>query len=248
MLKSILAAIAIAASIHSPKIVGGIEAEKGEFPFMVSIQMGTSHFCGGSLIAPKWVLTAAHCIYTSALPTRGRIVIGAHKLTDTGTEIHKIKQAIKHPKYKERNQFDYDYALIELETESAYQPVMLNGKELEIDPENQIATTAGWGTTREQGSVSNTLMKVDVPVVEQSKCEAAYPGDILDTMLCAGLDEGGKDSCQGDSGGPLLIQTELGDMVQVGVVSWGYGCARPDKYGVYSRVTQGIDWIDSVVQ
>lgn len=250
MLKLLSVALAFAAAVasHHSKIVGGVEAEKGEFPFIVSLQMGTSHFCGGSLIAPKWVLTAAHCIYSSSLPIRGRVVIGAHSLKDTDVEIHKIKQAIKHPGYGSDG-YSFDYALVELVEESAFQPIWLNGREIEmIELDGMISTTAGWGTTAENGGVSQVLMKVDVPIQTQAQCEKAYPGQITDTMICAGLDEGGKDSCQGDSGGPLLVQTELGDPVLVGVVSWGYGCARPNKYGVYSRVNLAIEWIESVIQ
>ena len=230
---------------EKPLIVGGVEAERGEFPYIVSLQMN-SHFCGGSLIAKNWVLTAAHCIYTPSVVTRGKVLIGVHSLREPAPEVFAIKQAIKHPRYQERNQFDYDFALIELSGESAFDPVMLNGKDMEVDLEG-ISTTAGWGTTKESGPISQVLMKVDVPLIEQSKCEAAYPGNILDTMVCAGLDEGGKDSCQGDSGGPLVVETELGDHLLVGVVSWGYGCARPGKYGVYSRVSSAVEWIQSVI-
>lgn len=248
MLKPLSVAIAVALAMftnHS-KIVGGVEAEKGEFPFMVSLQMGRSHFCGGSLISSHWVLTAAHCIYTTSLPVRGRVVIGAHALSDTDVEIFKIKQAIKHPRYEERARADFDYALVELDGDSKFEPIKLDGKDASL-PLEGMAITAGWGSTFEGGSVNPLLLKVEVPLTSQVKCDQAYPGDITDTMICAGLDAGGKDSCQGDSGGPLLVKTESGDIL-VGVVSWGEGCARPKKYGVYSRVSQAIDWIQSVTQ
>ncbi|NBU72025.1 MAG: serine protease [Bacteroidetes bacterium] len=191
------------------KIVGGIEAGKNEFPFIVSLQMGTSHFCGGSLIAPKWVLTAAHCIYTNSLVARGRVVIGAHRLDDSGLEIHKIKRAIKHPRYQERSETDFDFALIELDTDSSYSPIRLNGGESEIvDLDGRISTTAGWGATFEGGNVSKVLMKVDVDLLTQEQCEKAYPKKIFDTMICAGFDDGGRDSCQGDSGGAETLNVQ----------------------------------------
>lgn len=228
------------------KIVGGVETEPGEFPYMVSIQIN-SHFCGGSLIAPNYVLTAAHCIFTSSLPGRGRVVVGLHKLSDAAPEVFKIKRAIKHPKYQQRNSYDYDFALIELDGVSRFEPAILDGREVhDIIPEGMMSTTIGWGDTAEGGSLSDVLLKVDIPIVTQAECTKAYPKDILDTMLCAGLDKGGKDSCQGDSGGPLLVETDHGK-VQVGVVSWGQGCARPMKYGVYSRVSSAIEWIESVI-
>ena len=89
------------------------------------------------------------------------------------------------------------------------------------------------------------LRKVDVPLVSSKRCEAAYPDQISDTMICAGLDKGGKDSCQGDSGGPLLVKLADGTRALAGVVSWGEGCARPQKFGVYSKVNAVTAWIAS---
>jgi trypsin len=161
----------------------------------------------------------------------------------------KIKQVIKHPSYESRNQFDHDYALIELEGSSRFSPIQLNGDGGVLDPLDDLAAiTAGWGSLYEGGGAAPVLMKVEVPIQSDEKCQAAYPGDITDTMICAGLDEGGKDSCQGDSGGPLLVQMEDGTPLLVGVVSWGYGCARPQRFGVYSKVSQVFQWIADTIQ
>jgi trypsin len=92
------------------------------------------------------------------------------------------------------------------------------------------------------------LQKVDVPLVSPAMCDKGYPGEITNTMICAGLEEGGKDSCQGDSGGPLVVTDNNNQKVLVGVVSWGYGCARPGQYGVYSKVNAAYDWIMSNAQ
>ena len=198
----ILLSLSLLAFTPSPLIVGGVEAGKGEFPYMVSLQM-SSHFCGGSLIAKNWVLTAAHCIYSSSVPTKVKVVIGAHSL-DEAPEVFKAKRVVKHPGYDSVTSGN-DFALIELDGESSFEPVMLNGREMLLELDGMMSTTAGWGYTREGGTVSRVLRKVDVPIVSKEKCDIAYPGDITETMVCAGLDEGGKDSCQGDSGGKTKI-------------------------------------------
>lgn len=223
------------------KIVGGVEAVKGEFPFIVSLQGSYGgHFCGGSLIKKDWVLTAAHCV-PGGIKT---VVAGLYDQTQTaGAEKFEVDRVIQHPDYNKQPQ-DYDFALVHLKGESRFPPVVLNRKALsgKID-----FVTAGWGYAAENGDVENILRKVIVPLVPAKACSAAYPGGITDRMLCAGFDAGGKDSCQGDSGGPLVTGSGAG-RVLAGVVSWGEGCARPKKYGVYSKVSSVIDWIDGLTK
>ncbi len=223
------------------KIVGGVEATAGEFPFIVSLQGGYGgHFCGGSLIKKNWVLTAAHCI-PGGIKT---VVVGLHDQTQAGNaEKLEVEQVIAHPDYNKQPQ-DYDFALVKLKGESKYPPVALNTREL---TGKQDLVTAGWGYTVENGDISNALQKVSVPLVTAKACSAAYPGKITERMLCAGLPEGGKDSCQGDSGGPLLAGSGAKQTL-AGVVSWGEGCARPKKYGVYSKVSSVIPWIEGIAK
>ncbi|MBI4350176.1 MAG: serine protease [Elusimicrobia bacterium] len=220
------------------KIVGGVAAEKGEFPFLVSLQDLGGHFCGGSLIAKDWVLTAEHCVTEGV----AAVVIGLHNQYDpAGTERHGVKRIVPHPL---RGSRDYDYALIQLAGESKYAPIALNRAEIK---EKVDMVTAGWGTTTEAGSLARLLQKVTVPFVSGDKCSAAYPGKITDRMICAGFENGGKDACQGDSGGPLF--TDSGNQrTLVGVVSWGKGCARPYYYGVYSKVNAVTGWIDGTIK
>lgn len=218
-------------------IVGGDETVKGELPFMVSLQDRNGHFCGGSLIAKDWVLTAAHCVDGGG-PTS--VVIGLHDHQQLeGAEVFRPAQIISHPRYTD---LDYDYALIRLDRESGYQPIALSA----ADPAAGIeVTTAGWGYTRESNfSLPRILRKVSVPVVDRAQCNVSYKNKITERMVCAGLEQGGKDSCQGDSGGPLF-SGQGNDRVLVGVVSWGEGCARAKKYGVYSNVSAVREWISS---
>jgi trypsin len=243
------AATSFAGELHQ-RIVGGVEASLGEFPFIVSLQSGSfGHFCGGSLIKKNWVLTAAHCVKGSSIK---KIVIGLHDQDDTkNAESLKAKRIIAHPQY-DSNASDYDFALIELSKDSAFQPIDVNSEEIQIsnDPNQAIiATTAGWGATSEGSyNLPNLLQKVDVPLVPADVCNKSYSGQITDRMICAGYAQGGKDSCQGDSGGPLVAETADHHRVLVGVVSWGQGCARPDYYGVYSKVNSVYDWIENTAR
>jgi trypsin len=236
-----------------PLIVGGVVAEKGEFPFQVSMQSSSgSHFCGGSLIKKNWVLTAAHCV--ASWSKNNKIVVGLHdQKNKVGTETFTAAKVVSHPLYN-RSTLDYDYAVIKLSGDSKFRTIDLNSTEIEIpelDQEPLNVWTSGWGTTSEGSyALPNLLNKVEIPLVTTKNCNAAtaYNGDITDRMICAGLPQGGKDSCQGDSGGPLFVKQTSGDFLLVGVVSWGEGCARPNKYGVYSKVNVMVDWIAQQTQ
>ncbi len=230
------------------KIVGGVEASIGEFPYIVSLQ-SSSHFCAGSLIKKNWVLTAAHCVRGGTVK---KIVIGLHDQRNaTNAEVILPKRIIAHPDYNSRT-MDYDYALIELKEDSVHTPIAINAADFEI-PDSEadaiMSTTAGWGATKESSySLPPLLQKVDVPLVSNKECNVSYKNEITDRMICAGYPQGGKDACQGDSGGPLVAQSESGETYLVGVVSWGQGCARPKYYGVYSKVSAVADWINETAQ
>lgn len=243
---TVLAAIVLTFSAHATKpihkIVGGENASVDEFPFIVSLQTG-SHFCGGSLISNEWVLTAAHCVGGSNI----KVVTGLYNQKDmTGTETFRAARVIPHPNYN-RSSMDYDFALIQLDGKSTSKTIKINENEISIPTDLNIveSITAGWGYTREgTWRLSDILQKVTVPLVPQETCVKSY-SNLTDQMICAGLSQGGKDSCQGDSGGPLVVFDYVkNEAVLAGVVSWGEGCARPNKYGVYSKVNSVVDWIN----
>lgn len=226
------------------RIVGGVEATPGEFPWMVSVQSG-SHFCGASLIAPTWVLTAAHCTQGESA-NNIQVVIGRHDLNANDGQTVNVAQIINHPNYN-NSTTDYDVSLLRLASPiNNVTPIGLVTDAMDVDDPNKDATISGWGATSQGGSGSSKLLKVTVPVVSNTTCNASYNGDITDRMICAGLADGGKDSCQGDSGGPMMVRNanDTG-WLQAGVVSWGNGCALAGFYGVYARVSNLKGWIDA---
>ncbi|XP_047488843.1 transmembrane protease serine 2-like [Penaeus chinensis] len=230
------------------RIVGGVETEVNEYPWMVSLVNGNEnyHFCGGSIISSQWVVTAAHC--AAGMSTSDYVLVGDHNLyssSEANSQRMQIAEIVSHPSY-DSNTVDNDIALIRLTTEIQFPsdnkiaPVCLPTAGEMYD--NVDATITGWGAQQEGGSTSGTLFEVTVPTMTNTECNNKHGGSITDNMICAGIPEGGKDSCQGDSGGPLVVE-EYGKWKLVGVVSWGYGCARPDRPGVYARVTQYLRWI-----
>jgi secreted trypsin-like serine protease len=232
---------------HS-KVINGIPVPAGMLPYQVSLFRALDgHFCGGSLIDPQWVLTAAHCIMWMNVPTGFKVLAGTNNLV-TGGQVLDVAQVYVHPQYDE-NTHTNDLALVRL-----FPSVIRAGAKIRtISPfayplaaSRQLsgnAIVSGFGSTEEGGGASPILMMANVPVVSNATCNApsSYHGEIADSMICAGGNA--KDSCQGDSGGPLVMGDPQRGYALIGVVSFGEGCARPMKYGVYTRVASFADWI-----
>lgn len=240
------------APLPAHRIVGGEEAADGEFPFQVSLRtlntIGMTHFCGGSVIDESWILTAGHCCAGQSSATM-HVTAGGIKLSnfENEEEARKVSKIIGHPHYESAT-ITNDACLLKLaeplEWTEFVQPIALPAP-MQETPAGTMCTVTGWGTLSEGGfGLPNVLHKVSVPVVSDEECDAAYSGnDVAASMICAGLPEGGKDSCQGDSGGPFFTNESPESRELIGIVSWGYGCARPNYPGVYTQVSYFIDWI-----
>jgi len=225
------------------KIVGGVEVDpKDRYPYQVALTFSSGRqYCGGSLIAPGWVLSAAHCADYGS-----RVQIGRWDLDDNSEDYEDIEvdYELVHPDY-DYSSFDNDFMLLKLKTDSQYPPVSVNDGSQTTDAGTDV-TTIGWGRTSSQGAPSDVLLEVEVDIVGNTECNLDYDGGITENMLCAA--RLGKDACQGDSGGPLVIRgNSYSEDVLVGVVSWGYGCASPNYPGVYASVSKGYNWISKYV-
>ncbi|KAL0881895.1 hypothetical protein ABMA27_001661 [Loxostege sticticalis] len=254
------------------RIVGGFETKKLEFPWMAVLMYNGRFYCGGSLLNDLYVLTAAHCTagfrkekITVRFLEHDRSVVNETKIVDRN-----VSQIIRHLRYNPST-YDNDIALLKLSNrvdlssalkkrvradgsgsgnesdndDVGLRPVCLPSPGLAYS--NYSGVVAGWGTTEEGGSVSNTLQEVYVPIISNAECrKTAYRNRITENMLCAGEPDGGRDACQGDSGGPLhIVNATNAQFQEVGIVSWGEGCARPDRPGVYTRVNRYMTWIKS---
>ncbi|KAM9715737.1 polyserase-2 [Menidia menidia] len=237
------------AAPFNPRIVGGEDAAPGHWPWQASLQIFGSHFCGGSLINEQWVLTAAHCLH-GMLPFGVRVSLGRQTLRgENPNEISRtVSRVIIHPGYG--SAYDHDIALLRLSSPvefTAYvRPVCLAASG-SVFSSGTASWVTGWGSVREGVPLPSpqTLQEVEVPIIGNRQCSCLNSHDrITDNMICAGLLKGGKDSCQGDSGGPL-VSKQGSIWVQSGIVSFGFGCARPSLPGVYSRVSRYQSWIDS---
>nr|NP_001261405.1 uncharacterized protein Dmel_CG32260, isoform C [Drosophila melanogaster]AGB94100.1 uncharacterized protein Dmel_CG32260, isoform C [Drosophila melanogaster] len=244
----------------SNRVVGGMEARKGAYPWIAALgyfeennRNALKFLCGGSLIHSRYVITSAHCIN----PMLTLVRLGAHDLSqpaESGAMDLRIRRTVVHEHF-DLNSISNDIALIELNVVGALpgniSPICLPeaAKFMQQDFVGMNPFVAGWGAVKHQGVTSQVLRDAQVPIVSRHSCEQSYKSifqfvQFSDKVLCAGSSS--VDACQGDSGGPLMMPQLEGNVYRfylLGLVSFGYECARPNFPGVYTRVASYVPWI-----
>ncbi|TRY90617.1 hypothetical protein DNTS_003685, partial [Danionella cerebrum] len=240
-----------------PRIIGGVEATLGRWPWQVSLYYNDRHICGGSIITSQWIVTAAHCVHNYRLPQVPSWVVYAGILTSNSAKLAQyqgfaVERIIYNKNYNHRTH-DNDIALVKLRAplnfSDTIRPVCLPQFDHDL-PGGTQCWISGWGYTRpDDVNIPEVLKEAPVPLISTKKCNSScmYNGEITARMLCAGYTEGKVDACQGDSGGPLVCQDESVWRL-VGVVSWGTGCAEPNHPGVYTKVAEFLSWIYEVIE
>lgn len=242
---------------REPKIVNGIPASISDFPWQVSLGISwiadeyRAHFCGGSVYSATWIVTAAHCVVRTS--ARDIIVTAGTDQLGKNSVRRNVRRIIVKSDYAAKTH-DNDIALLELtsplplDDAKRIKPIaLLSSSEDQLGLKEGVSlSVSGWGATQSGGDAVRKLQFAAVPVVATKSCNRAlaYDGQVTNNMICAGKMTGGTDSCQGDSGGPLALEPSTNPRL-AGIVSWGEGCAQPNKVGVYTRVANYISWISA---
>uniref|UniRef100_A0A8D0ETL0 Coagulation factor IX n=2 Tax=Strigidae TaxID=30459 RepID=A0A8D0ETL0_STROC len=230
------------------RVVGGSDSMRGEVPWQVHlVNSDDVGFCGASIINEKWVVTAAHCLKTGVSITA---VAGEYNTNedDNTEQRRKVVKVIPHPTYNATiNEHHNDIALLELDQPLSFNsyvtPICIGSREFtNALLKHGMGTVSGWGSTLFRGRPATILQILKVPFVDRPTCLKSTSTTILQNMFCAGFPAGGSDTCGGDSGGPYTTEIE-GTWFLTGITSWGEECAKPGKYGIYTRVSKYLKWI-----
>ncbi len=233
------------------RILHGADTTIEKNPWQVAIvaavvpQNSRAQFCGGSIIARRWVLTAAHCVDNKTKSTQIAILAGTATLSGGDHRIPVAENGIVVHEHWDKVTHNFDIALIHAASDLDGREIRAMGPGEKEIPEGHLITVTGWGALAWRNSPgAMDLQIMSVPYVSRDICNlgASYGGKVTENMFCAGERDGGKDACQGDSGGPASTQSPVGPRL-VGVVSWGEGCGFPKKYGVYTKVSQFASWV-----
>lgn len=244
------------ANDYLTKIIGGQKVtDSQKYPWMVALLYNDGRyyyqFCGGTYVGNGWVLTAAHCFYKDNTQVRFAkdidILYGTLNLSTGRGGLVSSDKVYIHEEFNNTYKFN-DIALIKLKRNLPVKSAdYITNSQLQYTSPGTMGIVTGWGLTSngDEAESSMDLLKVSVPIVSESVCKQSY-GDLIKSYnICAGYKDGGKDSCSGDSGGPLMVNYNGGYLV-AGIVSWGRGCALPDYYGVYTRISRYEDWLNHI--
>ncbi|XP_008251000.3 serine protease 38 [Oryctolagus cuniculus] len=235
------------------KVLGGAPATETRWPWQVSVHYAGFHVCGGSIVDEYWVLSAAHCFHRDKSLETFDLYVGLTNLkaARNHTQWFEVNQVILHPSYQMYHPIGGDVALVQLKSRITFSdavlPVCLAPADLNLTGLACWAT--GWGLISQQGHSSEELQEARLPLIPIAMCRLLYGhrSYIMQDMLCAGDIWNWKTVCEGDSGGPLVCEINE-TWLQIGIVSWGRGCAQPMYPGVYARVSHFSHWIRYHIQ
>ncbi|XP_039741010.1 serine protease 41-like [Pteropus medius] len=243
-------------NIH-PLVTGGKDSLHGRWPWQASLRFSKGHTCGGSLLNRRWVLSAAHCFEKHRDPSEWMVQLGELSAKPPFWNLrafyhrYKVQDIFMHPYF--RGFLLNDIALLRLSSSVTYnkyiKPICVLASSADFQNRTDCWVT-GWGQIREDMELPSPYMlqEVQVSIINNSRCNQMFqrPNRIWEDMICAGFENGGRDACRGDSGGPLTCE-ENGLWYQIGIVSWGIGCGRPNRPGVYTNVSRYFTWIRMIM-
>ncbi|XP_010886156.1 hepatocyte growth factor activator [Esox lucius] len=239
------------------RILGGISAQHGSHPWMAAIYIGVDSFCAGTLVASCWVVSAAHCFFRSPLVSKIRVILGQHEfnVTTPDTRTFGVEKYIFPKSFSVYNPTLHDIVLLKLKKKNGrcvkknkfIRPICLPDKDM-IFPDHYCCQISGWGHKYEKQNQYNNLQEAGVRIVPFKTCTKpeVYGNHVTPNMVCAGINRC-VDACQGDSGGPLACAKDDVSFLY-GVISWGEGCGNTGKPGVYTKVVNYVNWINTIIK
>uniref|UniRef100_A0AAV2KSB6 trypsin n=1 Tax=Knipowitschia caucasica TaxID=637954 RepID=A0AAV2KSB6_KNICA len=243
-------------SVARGRIMGGTSALPGTHPWIAAIYVGHTEFCAGTLVSSCWIVSAAHCFFRNPLKSQLRVVLGQHRFNVTGpnTRVFGVEKYVFPKQFSVYDPTLHDIVLIKLKKQDGrcvrktpfIRPLCLPDKGM-LFPDDYCCTISGWGHIREKAEGYSSLQEAGVRLISHESCRKpeVYGNHVTSDMICAGLN-GCADACQGDSGGPLACAKDDVSFLY-GIISWGEGCGRTNKPGVYTKVLNYMDWINTVI-
>uniref|UniRef100_A0A674EIZ7 trypsin n=1 Tax=Salmo trutta TaxID=8032 RepID=A0A674EIZ7_SALTR len=239
------------------RILGGSSALPGTHPWMAALYIGDDVFCAGTLVSSCWVVSAAHCFFRSPLVSKIRVILGQHKfnVTTPDTKTFGVEKYVFPERFSVFNPTLHDIVLVKLKKQDGrcvkkspfIRPICLPDKDMTF-PDQYCCQITGWGHMHEKANKYTNLQEAGVRIVPFERCilPEVYGNHVTSNMVCAGTNRC-VDACQGDSGGPLACVKDDVSFLY-GIISWGDGCGKTGKPGVYTKVVNYVNWINTIIK